>query len=276
MAVHNHQLSLALIPHRVGNDTIDQRAGDGYINATALCKVAGKRWYNYLRNETTGHFLRALEAKTQIRALDLIQEVTTAGVTATWVHPKVAIHLAQWLSAEFAVQVSEWVYDWMNGKGTPAPKSLPYHIERHMLNAAKIPAGYFSVLQEMTMILVAPMDHHGYELPEGMMPDISMAKMLCATLREQFGVDTKALPVYMHTFPDGRSVQANLYPDTYLAEFRKLMQQEWLPQRSSKYFGDRDPKALPVLDKVIMALPGPKSAANDRQALPVRRKKRKQ
>lgn len=103
--------------------------------------------------------------------------------------------------------------------------------------------------------------------------DINFQQCMYAVCQD---VDTKALPVYMHTFPDGRSVQANLYPDTYLAEFRKLMQQEWLPQRSSKYFGDRDPKALPVLDKVIMALPGPKAAANDRQVVPVRRKRRKQ
>ena len=34
----------------------------------------------------------------------------------TWVHPKVAINLAQWLSPQFAVQVSTRVFDWMEGR----------------------------------------------------------------------------------------------------------------------------------------------------------------
>src|SRR5256885_1125473 len=107
-----HQLSLQLIRHNVNGGVIEQRASDGYVNATQLCAIAGKRWHNYVRNETTGHFLRALAAKTRISVMELNQEVRSAdGVPSTWVHPKVAIHLAQWLSADFAVQVSEWIYD---------------------------------------------------------------------------------------------------------------------------------------------------------------------
>jgi len=33
----------------------------------------------------------------------------------TWVHPDIAINLAQWLSPKFAVQVSRWVREWMSG-----------------------------------------------------------------------------------------------------------------------------------------------------------------
>ncbi|WP_419902348.1 KilA-N domain-containing protein [Kiloniella sp.] len=54
----------------------------------------------------------------------------------TWVHPKVAIHLAQWLSPEFAVQVTNWVFDWMNGGSTAAPQEPTRHIsseESHVL-----------------------------------------------------------------------------------------------------------------------------------------------
>ena len=32
----------------------------------------------------------------------------------TWVHPYVAINLGQWLSPKFSVQVSKWVFEWMN------------------------------------------------------------------------------------------------------------------------------------------------------------------
>lgn len=89
----HHQYSLVLIKHQMNDSVISQREFDGYINATDLCAAAGKRWYNYIRLESSGKFLRALEAKTQIRASELIQEVRTAGLVATWVHPKVASQL---------------------------------------------------------------------------------------------------------------------------------------------------------------------------------------
>lgn len=259
----SHQYNLPLIQHEVNNSVIEQRKDDGYINATALCAVAGRRWHNYVRNETTGHFLRALEAKTRIRVSDLIQEVRSeSGTASTWVHPKVAIHLAQWLSADFAVQVSEWVYEWMSGNRQPSRTQLPYHIERHMLNLSSVPAGYFSVLQEMTFMLIGPLDNQGYQLPERMVPDISMGKFLCKHLRDKLGIDTDTLPVYLHRYPDGRTVEAKIYPNQYLAEFRRIIQEEWLPKKAAEYFKDRDPAALPYLDKVVIALPGPVSAAN--------------
>ena len=249
--MQSHQFSLSLIQHQVSNSVVEQRGDNGYINATALCKAAGKRWHNYVRQETTGHFLRALEAKTRISALVLIQEVRVAGVTAMWVHPKVAIHLAQWLSADFAVQVSEWVYDWASaGKSSPTAPQLPYHIRRHMLNHGSVPAGYFSILQEMTFIMIAPLDSMGYQMPGHMLPDISMGKFLCKHLRDKLGIDTDELPVYMHRFEDGRTVQAKLYPESVLAEFRRLIREEWMPRKAADYFKERDPVALAFLDKL--------------------------
>ncbi|WP_162669543.1 KilA-N domain-containing protein [Gemmata massiliana] len=34
------------------------------MNATELCKAAGKKWNNYWRNATTKQFLKALEGST--------------------------------------------------------------------------------------------------------------------------------------------------------------------------------------------------------------------
>jgi hypothetical protein len=47
--------------------------------------------------------------------IDLLIETRVTGpneVRGTWVHPYVAVHLAQWLSPRFAVQVSKLVYHW--------------------------------------------------------------------------------------------------------------------------------------------------------------------
>ncbi|AVR87374.1 KilA-N domain-containing protein [Thauera aromatica] len=268
-----HQLSLALIQHQVNNSVISQRASDGYINATALCQAAGKQFKDYMGNKSTQEFLTELSAETGLQAQlvekSLVEKKqalveTFPGAPSTgggsWVHPQVAIHLGQWASGKFAVQVSKWVHEWMSGKG--APNRMPYHIRRHMLNLNQVPAGYFSVLQEMTFLLIAPLDQSGYELPERMVPDISMGRFLCKHLRDSLGIDTDSLPTYLHRYPDGRRVSAKLYPNNVLAEFRKLIQERWLPENAARYFSQRDPAALPHLDALILALPM-KSAAND-------------
>jgi len=249
-----HQLSLQFIRRNVNGGVIEQRSSDGYVNATQLCHIAGKRWYNYVRNETTGQFLRALEAKTQIRVSELIQEVRDShGVASTWVHPKVAIHLAQWLSADFAVQVSEWIFDWMSGGGAPAGRpALPYHIQRHMENLQRIPPTHFSILQEMSFTLLGPLEAQGYSLPERLVPDISQGRMFCDFLRKHKLADPAYLPTYKHRFPDGREVDAKLYPLHLLVHFRQFIAETWLPKRAAAYFKERDPQALPYLDKVLL------------------------
>jgi KilA-N domain len=272
-----HQFSLELIEHTVEQSVVQQRKSDGYINATALCNAAGRRWYNFHRTESTGHFLRALEAKTQIRVLGgLIQEVregTADGVPSTWVHPQVAVYLAQWLSAEFAVQVSEWVHQWLSGGGPRQPTRLPPHIERHMLNFGKVPPTHFSILQEMTTMLIAPLEAQGYTLPAKFVPDISQGKMFCKFLRDNLGVDTDALPTYEHEYPDGRKMPAKLYPIEVLTAFRKYINDVWLPERSAGYFSERDPDALLALDKVLkITYQAPTARAKPALPKPARRK----
>lgn len=256
-----HQLSLTLIPHKVAESIVDQRASDGYINATAMCSAARKAIADYTRLTSTQAFLAELASDMGIPMSDLLQSVRGGEphLQGTWVHPQVAIHLAQWLSPKFAVQVSKWVFDWMSGNSRPS--KLPYHLERHMLNLHKIPAGYFSILQEMTTFLVGPLEANGYRLPEHLMPDISQAKLLCKHLRKELGIDTNSLPKYTHTFPDGRTVEANLYSVDYLARFRKLMAEEWMPVRGPAYFQQRDPNALPALDNILFLQA---SAANEK------------
>ncbi|MBQ0931177.1 KilA-N domain-containing protein [Ideonella sp. 3Y2] len=247
----NHQYSLELIAHQVASSFVHQRASDGYVNATDLCSAAKKRWHQYVGQEATGNFLRALAKKQGVAVEDLAQADLTPGrPESVWVHPKVAIHLAQWLSADFAVLVSEWVYDWLSGsRGRGA--ELPYHIKRHMANAAKIPHTHFSILQEMTNYLIAPMELSGYTLPERLVPDISQGRMFCKWAREQLGLDTDSLPTYEHQYPDGRRVPAKLYPVEHLGAFRAFISNVWMPTRAEDYFRQRDPAALIALDKIL-------------------------
>jgi hypothetical protein len=120
MTYHDTRTPSETIPRTLNNISVGQRAEDGYLNATAMCKAAGKRFHDYQRLDTTDAFLLALSAETVIPVTRLINSLRGGnGPQGTWVHPKVAIHLAQWLSPEFAVAVSTWVFDWLSGKTVP-------------------------------------------------------------------------------------------------------------------------------------------------------------
>lgn len=143
------QLQTGFIDRLADNEVVTQRVTDGYFNATAMCKAAGKRINNYTRLPTTSDFIKELSSVTRIRATDLVQTVQGGPphLQGTWVHPQVAINLAQWLSPKFAVLVSKWVLEWSSGN--IHQPSLPYHLRRYMVNMPNVPYGYFSMLNEV-------------------------------------------------------------------------------------------------------------------------------
>jgi hypothetical protein len=245
-----------LIPHPVQGGIIYQRPEDGYINATAMCQAAGRPWSRYWELPASKAFAQELSSDLGIPISTLIQSIKGghANHQGTWVHPQVAVSLAQWLSAKFAVMVSQWVYDWMSGKHPASVvETVPYHLRRYVANQPNIPVAHFSILSEMTTLLIAPLEIMGYTLPEHMLPDISNGKMFCKWLRDVHGVDTAALPTYLHVYEDGRRVWPKAYPDRLWADFRKHFREEWLPHHSVEYFRKRDSEALQFLPKLIAA-----------------------
>lgn len=91
---------------------VRQRSEDGYFDATSMCQAVGKKWADYWRLNGTKDFIQALAESTGIPATDLA-DVKSGREGGTWVHPDIAIHLAQWCSPRFAVQVSRWVRELM-------------------------------------------------------------------------------------------------------------------------------------------------------------------
>jgi hypothetical protein len=247
------QIALPLVQYELAQEVIHQRVKDGYVNATAMCKAAGKLWGHYRENATTKAFLNALSVDIGIPITDLAQSIKggSPDLQGTWVHPQVAIHLAQWLSPEFAVKVTKWIVDWMSGK-IPGG-NLPYHLRRYMANMTNVPNGHFSMLNEMTIALIAPLEHMGYMLPDSMVPDISEGKMFSGWLRKN-GHNPDAMPYYFHTYEDGRVVKARAYPNALLPHFRQHFAGVWMATRCLSYFGERDAAALPHLER-LLALP---------------------
>lgn len=254
MTINKQQLPLPLIQHQHANTLITQRAKDGYINATAMCRAANRPWSRYWELKTSQEFAAALSTDLGIPTSELIQSLKggISDLQGTWVHPQVAIHLAQWLSPQFAVQVTTWVFEWISG-GPKTVERLPYHLRRYVANMTAIPRTHFSVLQELTYGLIAPMEAQGYTLPEHMVPDISQGKMFSNWLREEKGIDPKTFPTYKHKYEDGRVVDARLYPNELIADFRAHFNNVWLPKRCESYFKERDPAALTYLPAVLPA-----------------------
>jgi hypothetical protein len=93
----------------LNNVIIVSRSEDNYINATQLCQAGGKKFNDWLRLETSKQLINMLESKAGIPALDLVEVNKGGAHGGSWIHPDLAIQLAQWISPIFALQVSEWI-----------------------------------------------------------------------------------------------------------------------------------------------------------------------
>lgn len=88
---------------------------DGYIYATELCKAAGKEIKQWIRLKETKKLIDTLKSKGADSHLTFVE--VYIGSTkykhkykkGTWIHPELGIHLAQWCSPEFTIQVSKWI-----------------------------------------------------------------------------------------------------------------------------------------------------------------------
>lgn len=239
------------IEHQLEGEVVPQRPRDGYINATLLCQRANKLFADYYRLSRTTAFLDALSADMGNPISALVQVVKGGNdklVQGTWVHPRVAINLGQWLSPEFDVKVSQWVFDWLNGT---VQSYMPEHVRRYLKNRTKIPPDHFSMLNEIYLNFLAPLEDFGVLPPDKIMPDISTGRMFSGFLRTQ-GIDPSEFPNYWHEFTDDsrRTVQARLYPIKYLEEFRKYFNDVWLPRHAEKYLAERFPRALPYVSRI--------------------------
>jgi hypothetical protein len=207
----------SLVTHKVGNALIGQRVTDGYIHATALCQAAGRELKTYLRSQNVSEFLDELSRSVQICTDLLVQKIMTGPneLRGTWVHPHVAIHLAQWCSARFAVLVTQWVYEWLTtGQVQPRPTLNTYKTRIGMAwkMAAGVPKGYWTVFDKCSSLLILvecelriPVEQ--YDLLDGSV----------GTRWKNFRADKPwagERQHYRHIFPDKRGVDARDHPPT--------------------------------------------------------------
>ena len=96
------------------NYQLEYREQDGFINITNLCKAGGKKFNHWNSIDKTKRFLDVLSSSAGIPVNEIIKyDSGSIHERATWAHPQVAINIAQWISPEFDVLVSKWVYQIM-------------------------------------------------------------------------------------------------------------------------------------------------------------------
>ena len=110
-----------LVTRSWNNTPIARRTTDGYVNATAMCKANGRRWTKYRESDRANEYLEALSSEARISVHALIESRTGGSDGGgTWVHPQVAVDLARWISAEFAVWMDGWFLEELEQRRTQA------------------------------------------------------------------------------------------------------------------------------------------------------------
>lgn len=98
----NRIFKLKLSNNEISN--IDVRE-DGYINITQLCKAGGKSFVEYNKVKQNQGYLEAISSFLRIPNTDLL-DIKMSG---TYAHPKVACHLAKWISSNFEEQILDFI-----------------------------------------------------------------------------------------------------------------------------------------------------------------------
>jgi len=137
MVIQKHRNGIELFNHQSNGVGIEQRADDGFINGTAMCVAHAKRINDWLDTVPTLELFIALAEDIGVSVnyasvgnlngvrlsatwyVKQFPELITAkrgspeNGGGTWLHPDLAIQLAQWCNKPFAIQVSRWVRGWM-------------------------------------------------------------------------------------------------------------------------------------------------------------------
>jgi hypothetical protein len=105
----------------INNVNIISRPKDNYINATLLCQTDNKKFHDWYCLDNTKILINKLDNiinnqyNTDIKIL-LIDINEGKNNQDTWIHPKLAIQLAQWISPDIAIQVSNWIINLLKEK----------------------------------------------------------------------------------------------------------------------------------------------------------------
>ena len=98
---------------------------DGWLHATEIAERFGRKPAHWLELDTTKEYIQRLSdrmAKSNIGKSDITLVKTRRGNTATsgtWLHPKLAVKFARWLSVDFEIWCDEQIDALVRGESKP-------------------------------------------------------------------------------------------------------------------------------------------------------------
>ena len=123
MVIHDEAVEFPLV---INSIIIGTRISDGFVNATQMCKAGGKKFANWYSLVGTKELIRDVESDIAITAsqfldtnssisqynfksVEVIKGNSSKFKQGSWIHPDLAMQLAQWISSTFARKVSKWM-----------------------------------------------------------------------------------------------------------------------------------------------------------------------
>lgn len=127
-------MNTSSLPLTLNNIIIESRSSDNFINATQLCKAGGKYFTHWYHLQTTTELIREFTAQNLKHGIPCSApptDIKHGGRNAgAWIHPDLAVQLAQWISPIFALKVSQWIRELMlTGSVTLGQEHTPSELD---------------------------------------------------------------------------------------------------------------------------------------------------
>jgi hypothetical protein len=97
-----------ILTYTIGSKTLRQRVSDGRYDLTSLCRQHGKVPWDWMDTNKTRQFLDKCKKEQGVDA------IVTKQKTGTWGNFNAVLHVAQWISADFFYEMTEWVREWVH------------------------------------------------------------------------------------------------------------------------------------------------------------------
>lgn len=274
------------IAPRIWNGVTILLTGDGYLDATAMCRANGKLWGHYWENKSTQEFLAALSVDMGIPISELVRVRKGGSVIlqGTWVHRRVAIHLAYWCNTAFAILVNRWTDELLTtGRASIAPEQssgpqpLPAWsarigrcVPRFRACLARTHPDRWAVVTEVGEAVLVVEDvlvMTGFPLAELDLPDGSVGQRW-ANFRRQYGLSGQRLNDVALATPSPACpvVCPWTYPLAELPVFRQWFHTTYLIDNLPTYLTEkvkRDRSRWLTAGQAVPSLPAVACAADD-------------
>lgn len=246
---------MPILEHNVNGITIGQRQDDGYINGTAMCAAHGKDISDWLKTDETLALVSALARRLEIEpktgksgnsvytrvsatypTLVIVKRGSPENGGGTWLHPKLAIQIAQWCNPEFALQVSDWIVEWMTTGQNPISTQPQQPPTRPVLSAyterleqamsIQLKPGYWCVLKESSDVLLYVELKLKLPVDKSDLLDGSIGKLWSSYRADKSWAGDRYK--FSYRYPDGRWCNPWAYQRQELGYFREWLQQTYV------------------------------------------------